>query len=178
MNRVGKWFPVESVSFPRSGHKLTTDWLTNYFGSEFIYDGEWRSSEWKPGVHFQKNHDFDLNVLFLEDRKYLVQVRDPFDSLLSWHQMTVRSDGIPNDKETFRRIAREKMAYLSGFLGKWVFSDNVPNRMIVTYRDLVGRPADSLRRLVNFFGESPDEERIQETIRRIPPNPKVEYFFL
>lgn len=179
MNRVGKWFPVDSISFPRSGHKLTVDLVTKYFGPEFVYQGHRDGSILTPGVHFQKNHDFDLDVPFHLDRKHLVQVRDPFCSLHSWHKMTVRLDNIPDDTETFRRIAREKMNYLRGFLEKWVFADNVPNRMILKYRDLVEVPAESLRRLVEFFGETPSDERISQVLQEVKVNPpREDRFFL
>lgn len=163
---------VESISLPRSGHALTTELLQAYFGPSFVYSGEWPGpGNWTEGVHFQKNHDFDLDTPILQDRWYLVQVRDVFDAMWSWQQMTVRQDGVPDTVETFREIFRAKLNYWSRFLEKWVLSD-IPNRVILRYRDLVNNPAHSLGVAIQAFGETPQCGRVYEAVKSVKIAPR------
>lgn len=165
--RVGKWFPVESISFPRCGHKLTTELLLAYFGEEFKYQGVCPPpGQFSEGFHFQKNHDFDLDTPIQNDRSYLVQVRDPFDAIFSWHKLTVTLDGIPDDQQTMREIMAQKQDYWAGFVKKWVASE-IPNRVIVRYEDLLAHPHESLARLIPLFGEPADPDRIYEAVKRV-----------
>lgn len=158
---------VESISFPRSGHALTTGLLRAYFGPDFVYSGEWPGpGNWTEGVHFQKNHDFDLDTPILSDRWYLVQVRDVFDSIASWHQMTVKLDGIPDDPQTYRKIFLSKLDYWSGFMRKWVLSD-IPNRVIIRYPDLVNNPEHALGLAIHAFGETPEGSRVYRAVESV-----------
>lgn len=158
---------VENMSFPRSGHSYLRALLRAYFGPGFIYDEDF----YGPGVHrkghFMKNHDFDLDIPIRDDRVYLVQVRDPFDCFHSWHKMTIPRDGIPDTIEVFREISRSKLDYWSGFVRKWVFSE-IPNRMILNYRDLVNLPQQSLEKVVRLFGEQPDPEKMANALSEVP----------
>lgn len=160
---------VESISFPRSGHKFTTDLLHAYFGPSFRYGAE--SPDWPatpdPDVDFLKRHDFDLRVPIRTDRFYLVQVRDPFDAIWSWYQMTVRLDGIEESVHSYRRIFSEKMDYWSAFVRKWVLSD-IQNRLILKYRDLVTDPEKSLTEILRIFAVVPDRKRVRAAVEAVP----------
>ena len=174
--RVGKWFPVESMSFPRCGHKLTTDLLQTYFGPEFIYAGRAvRNSDLLPGVHFTKFHDFDLDAEIRNDRAYIVQVRDPFDAIYSWHKMTVDLDGIPDDVPTLREIMKQKQDYWAGFVKKWVASE-IPNRVVLRYEDILDNPEAALAKIIPLFGEVPNPVLVSKAVREvcvhIPPRKK------
>jgi hypothetical protein len=103
---------VESISFPRSRHKLTTDLLRAYFGPAFRYADD--DLNIPPDFDFLKRHDFDLDVPILTDRWYVVQVRDPFEAIHSWAAM---------DGSDYRQVFRDKLGYWSGFVRKWVLSD-------------------------------------------------------
>lgn len=158
---------VESVSFPRSGHKLTTDLLQAYFGPRLVYSGESPGpNKWVEGANFLKTHDFDLDNPILKDRWYLVQVRDVFDSMWSWQQMTVKQDGIPDTAETFREIFRAKLNYWSRFVEKWVLSD-IPNRVIIRYRDLINNPEHALGMAIQAFGETPQCGRVYDAVKSV-----------
>ena len=175
--RVGKWFRVESISFPRCGHKLTADLLRAYFGNEFKYQDVCPPrGQFSEGYHFQKNHDFDLDVPIQKDRSYLVQVRDPFDAIFSWHKMTVGLDGIAEDIHSVREIMAQKQDYWAGFVKKWVASE-IPNRLVVRYCELIGFPESSLERIVRLFGERPDPERIKKAIAVVGITPPRRNFF-
>jgi hypothetical protein len=167
MTREGKWFHVEGVSFPRSGHAYALALLKTYFGPEFVYEGNWHGPGVRtPGSHFQKNHDFDLDTPILQDRSYLVQIRDPFDCFYSWHQMTIPLDGIPDTIEVLREISNSKLEYWTKFVRKWVFSA-IPNRLILNYRDLVNLPQASLEKMVRLFGEQPHPDRIAHALHTV-----------
>jgi hypothetical protein len=166
--RVGKWFPVESISFPRCGHKLTTDLLRTYFGEEFKYQGVCPpAGEFSPGYHFQKNHDFDLETPIQNDRWYIVQVRDPFEAIFSWHKLTVELDGIPDDIHAMREIMFQKQDYWAGFVKKWVASE-IPNRVIVHYADLLSNTHETLSRIIRLFGQEPNPVLVKKTLREVP----------
>lgn len=153
---------VHSISFPRSGHKLTTDLLSAYFGDRLVYSGEPAG----PGANFIKHHDQDLNMEIDPESRYLVQIRDVFDSMESWHKMTVRLDAIPDDVETFRNIFLSKLDYWSGFIKKWVLSD-IPNRVILRYQDLVNNPEHSLGVAIQAFGETPECGRVYKAVESV-----------
>lgn len=158
---------VMSVSFPRSGHALTTELLRAYFGPALIYSGEGPGrNEWKPGSNFLKTHDFDLEVPIHRDRHYIVQIRNVVDSMWSWHQLTVKLDGIPDTIGTYRELFRSKLRYWTRFVDKWVLSD-IPNRTIIRYTDLVNSPEKALSRAVRVFGEEPQMDRILLAVKSV-----------
>lgn len=160
--------PVDSVSFPRSGHKLTTDLLTAYFGEGFGYAGE---GEKKDVVHFLKHHDEDLTLPILPERRYLVQVRDPFDSMHSWFRMTVDLDGIKDSRASFCAVFDSKLDYWAGFVRKWVLKE-YPNVWVFHYQDLVERPSEALMRMIPIFGKKPDQSRIVAAVRSLKISPR------
>jgi len=153
---------VHSVSFPRSGHRFTTELLQAYFGPALVYSGE----PAPPEANFIKHHDQDGALEVDPNGHYLVQVRDPFDAVWSWYKMTVDLDGIPDTIQSYRGIFLEKLDYWTGFMRKWVLSD-LPNRVIVKYYDLVTHPAKSLRRVLPLFGEYPDRARVEKAVREV-----------
>jgi hypothetical protein len=160
--------PVDSVSFPRSGHKLTTDLLMAYFGAGFVYAGE---GEHRDGVHFLKHHDEDLNLPVDPTHRYLVQIRDPFDSMHSWFRMTVEADGLKDSRAAFNDLFLHKLDYWAGFVKKWVLTE-YPNVWVFHYKDLVQRPSEVLRRIIPIFGEKPDDERIVSVVRSLNISPR------
>lgn len=157
---------VESISFPRSGHALTTKLLQAYFGPSFRYEAERPDGSAPDEFDFLKRHDFDLNTPILSDRWYLVQVRDVYDAMWSWQRLTSNLDNLPDTPELFRQIFRDKIGYWKGFMEKWVLSD-IPNRVKIRYRDLVRKPEEALCRILSAFGETPDPERVKCAVSTI-----------
>lgn len=157
--------PIHSVSFPRSGHKLVTDLLRAYFGPDFIYsDGDLVVT---PGAHWLKHHDEDLTLPVESTQRYIVQVRDPFDSMHSWYDMTRKLVGLRESRATFTGIFSEKLDYWSGFVRKWVLTEH-PNVWVFHYRDVVTQPVEALARMLQVFGESPSGwGRIVEAVKRV-----------
>jgi hypothetical protein len=80
--------------------------------------------------------------------------------------MTVKLDGIPDDLATFREILGAKQNYWAGFVKKWVASE-IPNRLILHYRDMQERPETALSKIIELFGETPDPDRVEKTVLEV-----------
>lgn len=122
------------VTFPRSGHSWAVRMLQHALPG-IVYDehhGTGRTLENSPEIHLQKTHDFALDVPISEEFRHIVQVRDFVKSMESWK---LQRDGLHLPKLG----ATEMLAFYHAFILKWIVGE-VPNRLIVHYGDLIGRP--------------------------------------
>lgn len=141
--------PTECLSYPRSGHHALVDVLRGYFGDNFVYGEIYRDpaatlGSLTPPVNYQKNHDFELQTIPVStDRQYLVQVRNPLESIESWEIHDRRVGHISEPAEV-------RVDFWAAFVKKWVFAD-IPNRLVVWYEDLVGAPVETCVAVIQFL---------------------------
>lgn len=157
---------TQCVSFPRSGHHLLERLLHSYFGDERwryceSYEDSGRTLDNDPETNFEKTHDLDLATEARDDRHYLVQIRYPIESLVSWYRWSCDRQGAEDSPGAWVNFAIQRSAFWMMFYRKWVLN-HVPNRLIVNYADLVGAPAETVMRVVQFLGDdAPDRTRIE-----------------
>lgn len=183
VSRINDIFVTECISFPRSGHHLLTSLLQEFFGGQLVFHSVYENTGTQPiGEHgsvtnYQKNHDFDLTTLVREDRNYVVQLRNPIDSLASWRELDLRTGALfkadPADRAVWRDESKSRLEYFTGFTTKWLFS-YVPNRLVVFYEDLVGRPEEVLTSVVQHLRGKQDVNfaRIRDVVKQINPAPR------
>lgn len=156
---------TECICFPRSGHTLLNQLLQAYSHEgdlEYcvIGDGTDRTFDTVESANFQKNHDFGLAAPIRDDAQYLVQVRYPIESLVSWFRMRCDKGASEDTPEAWTKFAVEQTAFWMGFYRKWIMTD-VPRRFILNYADLVARPVESLTSVLEFLSdETVDQERV------------------
>lgn len=140
--------PTECVSYPRSGHHALVDVLRAYFRDAFVYGEIYRDpaavlGALEPPVNYQKNHDFGLLTPIDPARNYIVQVRNPLESIESWEAFDRRVGAVPDTHEA-------RLDFWTAFVKKWVFPD-IPNRLVVWYEDLVGAPTETCVSVIQFL---------------------------
>jgi hypothetical protein len=165
---------VIGVSWPRSGHHMLARLLELYFGPGFVHC-EFYSPHIdccrqfpctrQDRVHFTKNHDWDLALPQLPNRKYLVQVRDFLPSVVSNFDLNVRN-GNPDGPDHFRQFASVEFGRYRAFMDKWVRSDFARRQLVVNYGDLLRDPPGELARVVAYFDPAAeaDAERVARAI--------------
>jgi hypothetical protein len=147
--------------------------LQRYFGEEFkycdFYPDETPCCRTFPctreGIHFSKNHDFDLSGRIVPGVPYLIQYRGLIPSAISDFELHLRGGG-EDTKEEFRTFATTRAIGWAGFVEKWVDSKASFERLLVPYEDLVAKPDKTLRKVVSFFapGAKPDKARIANIV--------------
>lgn len=160
--------PTECISFPRSGHHALVDVLRIYFGDSFAYGEIYRDAaatlgSLTPPVNYQKNHDFDLKTSpAATDRQFLVQVRNPLESLESWEVYDRRVGHIPESPEA-------RVDFWAAFVKKWVFAD-IPNRLVVWYEDLVDSPVETCVAVIQFLTrtQNVDMQLLAKSLETLP----------
>ncbi|NNF44441.1 MAG: hypothetical protein HKO59_09580 [Phycisphaerales bacterium] len=164
---------TECMTFPRSGHGLLQKLLTAYFGEERLgycesYGNPHAMFEFDPRTRFQKNHDLDLATPRDQpDRQYLVQIRYPIESLVSWFTLACETNDRTDAAASWINFAFEKTAFWMRFYRKWVL-DPLPDRLVVNYADLVDDPVTTLADVIEFLGEdAPDRERVASVCERV-----------
>lgn len=177
---------VQGVSYPRSGFNLLAQMLLNYFSadpdrevdpSKTNIAGKFGYCEFykhchqvpcsDPGVTFQKNHDFGLQLPVSRCIDYLVLYREPLPSIISYFEAELAWGTVSKSNDTFsywERYFRKRLEYYQQFRKKWVDS-KLASRKIVKYEDLVDRPHEILGQLVSWF--EPDRATDQVLIDRI-----------
>jgi len=171
--------PTECISYPRSGHHALVNVLKVYFAETFVYGEIYRDPHAMlgcqfPPVNYQKNHDFDLKtpVNLDNSRQYLVQVRNPLESLESWETYDLRVGATPDTPEN-------RVDFWAAFVKKWVLYP-IPNRLVVWYEDLVGAPVETCTAVIQFLTrtQNVDEQLLSRALmahplkRRKPHTPR------
>ena len=173
-------FATECVSFPRSGHHLLTNLLREYFGCQTLvyhslYEDKGRPiSDPESLVNYQKNHDFELDTPLNPELKYVVQIRDPMDSIASWRALDARTGTTTvHDRVSWEIETRDRLDYWRKFVDKWVIQ-SIPNRLIVHYADLLSRPEEVLVNVVQHLRGRQDTDYawIRKAIESVKPAPR------
>lgn len=149
---------VQCISFPRCGHHLMERILREYFGERFRYGDihvdPGSSLDANPEINFLKDHDFDLGTSVTPDRQYLVLVRDPRESIVSWFRLAARKGEVEYTHAAWEKFSAHAWTYWAGFFNKWVIR-KIPGRLIVEYADLITSPELILAQVVEFMSHRP-----------------------
>lgn len=144
------------VTFPRSGHHLLVDILTEYQPS-LTYCEFYGCCNTYPCVHkstLQKNHDFALDLVPGPDEIVVVQHRRAVDKALqSWRELlqAAGADGSQCTREFYDRWAAK-------WLGRGYRE--------IAYEDLCGSPVATASGVLSLLGIKADLQRLSEIIGR------------
>ncbi|PTQ90243.1 hypothetical protein C8R30_13711 [Nitrosomonas nitrosa] len=139
------------ASIPRSGHHLLERMLRSVFGPRLHYCEYYnipdccRSIPCKTGgfdVVFQKSHDFDFNlpIILSDSVLYIVQYREPIETVLSDRELFCKSNpGSEINRFNYLIFLADHIIYNKRFYKKWITSQMV-NSIHVRYEELVGNP--------------------------------------
>jgi hypothetical protein len=161
---------TENICYPRSGHHLLVNILARYFDDSLkyceYYSDEKHRMDVCPETNYQKNHDFRLTTPVLSDRKYVVQIREPFEAITSHYELEVSLGKIRPAEFDKKEYLTRKFKYFSEFCQKWVI-DDVPNRLIITYRELTDTPFAVVSRVIAHITDSSavDVSRLTKAVR-------------
>lgn len=150
---------VINASFPRSGHRFLKDHLSLILGEQFKYFDHYHDTS-PAGKNFVKTHDFDLegvdvlNQEFPHGRRYIVQVRHPLESIISYYEFKLHWNRIKQDDEKiFQRHLTKQLTKWKRFCDIWCLAP-VPDRLVVTYQSLYAKPLETLAQVCEFICES------------------------
>ena len=127
----------------------------------------------EAGNHFQKSHDFDLDLPLREPQKYLIQRRRPAELLISWFEMRLLKNREKDTAAGFKAFTERMRPYVDGFENKWIkpaFKTNQP-RLIFDYDQYLSEPVDHLATAIQFFDAShtPDLSHIRNIVADVRP---------
>lgn len=183
---------VQSISFPRSGHRLVYGLLRDYFGdglSRCEYYHCCRSVPCKKGSVYLKNHDFELDLNNDPRRPHIVQIRRSAQSQMNAYFRFVRfpeqryffgeqslrpaqpAEYIPDSADVMREYCEfvsEKREFFVGFVQKWVLANTNPNTYFLEYSDLVTRPLPHMTSLIQWLtpGHPLDSRRVAAVVEK------------
>lgn len=175
IEKIDGIFRTENVSFPRSGHHALKDVLAEYFGSAFHYCEFYLEPEKRFGTcarsNYQKQHDFDLDVPIMTDRRYLVQVRNPIAAIQSWMDLDVRTGERPHFSchEDWHAEFSSRLRYWTGFVEKW-YVQRIAPRFIIQYERLLANPMPTLISTVQFLTgvQNVNMPRLEAALAKFP----------
>ena len=158
-------------TFPRSGHRWMRNMVKSYYGKEFHFCATHKDCRQvpciDPGTNWQKTHDFLLNDVIDSDYRYVIQVRNPLDSITSWYEFDLEHKvDFKDSKENWDKYIIEKITLWLGFVYKYCVRHNNINMIIVKYSDLVINTASTLEKVIRFTAgtESVDKNLISQSI--------------
>jgi len=167
---------TENICFPRSGHRMLLRVLKVYFGDELkncdVYNDQIMTN--RNDFNYQKNHDLDLKTPILNNRNYLVQIRDPMSSIVSHYLLEIKTTGLQDSIEAWKHFAKVKMRYWVNFYKKWILSD-IEKRIIIDYDPFLNSPLIHLEKIVVFLGGIWDINKGKESIGKFDLNKKNDY---
>lgn len=146
---------VHIVTFPRSGHHAMVEQLESvsdiYVNYCEYYNCIGRHGEridcsksnliWKEkgfncgaGRRIIKDHDFELLLPYSLSDKYIIQLRNPILSILSWYELDSKNENLK--LPDFKVYFRQKMKFWVDFVEKWYPVIGNSNVMYVPYENL------------------------------------------
>ena len=152
----------EVISYPRSGYHLIKRLVSRYFAKEFnattVYSNPSNNIYNNPTITFQKNHDLPLTTKTTNDKdvRYLVIIRYPLESLVSYYKFQSERSGIEHSRSGWEYFALSKIDYWIKFYDKWVVS-KIENRCVLNYGSLMLDPYTELGKVIRFLLESDRE---------------------
>jgi hypothetical protein len=146
---------VHIVTFPRSGHHAMIEQLEsvseiyknyceyyNCIGRRGeIIECSKSSDTWKEkgfscgaGNRILKDHDFELLLPYKNDRKYVIQLRNPILSIASWYELDSKNLNLKLPE--FNIYFSQKLKFWIEFVDKWYPKFSNENVIYVPYEDL------------------------------------------
>ncbi len=156
---------IINVSFPRSGHRFLREILSGYFADNFVFYESYlkkivavsQSKNDLRFVNYVKTHDFELNgrnVLLSElpvNRRYLVQIRHPLESIASYYEFSLKHGHIRYDNQlAWNMFLAKKLKYWKRFCEVWL-SGNNGDFLLITYDDLCTDTVSAAKRAIRFL---------------------------
>jgi len=171
---------IINVSFPRSGHRFLRVILSDYFEPGFFLHKHHRMKIGdklaQPGqlkhVNIIKTHDFKLegkkvlSSIFPINRKYLVQIRHPLESIVSYYEFALKFGDLPVDNEaTWRAFLAGNLRYWKQFYKLWAV-DTESDSLVITYDDLFNNTFETTQQAVSFLSgqTSVNSEKLAKAI--------------
>jgi hypothetical protein len=114
-------------------------------------------------ANYIKSHDFALegpamlNSIIVENRRYLLQVRHPLLSIISYYEFALKhGDLIEDSPSSWQQFMHSKLAYWRGFVDTWrsMITENNPRALAISYEDLTDDPYQALLKAVEFVSAS------------------------
>ena len=142
------------VSFPRSGHHLLVRGLTEAAGHRLVYSELYKCKHNMTNcdyVNLQKSHDLELTDPINPDMNYIVLIRGFEMAIESWFNV--------NESEDFEQFRQSKLDYYDQFMEKWL-TNEVPNRLIITYADLIDNKKKTIMKASDHMGFDPDLDKV------------------
>jgi hypothetical protein len=171
---------IQSKSLPRSGHHYLINLLTHYFSDKMHYCERYKpqgccrtipcvKAFTLPGPYkfmFQKSHDFYLRDLKIKSMKYIIQHRSVISRSQSNFEFAINNpkSGWKDNKADFKKFCMQETVSTINFYRKWV-DDEMIDKEIVLYEDLVNNTEEILRKIVLFVSsESIDEAAFERSL--------------
>lgn len=176
-------WPVQGVSYPRSGHAITYILAKRYFGEAFVYCDTNNKVQCgcesvpciNPERTFAKNHDFGLQnadgVPINLAERYLIQFRSPVRSIVSNYYLYRSRSLLKYRKSEWIRFALDSIFFWNRFVDKWVlnFPAGANTPLFCSYESLVSNPQRRAREILSYFSTGPlDEEAVSKALIRRP----------
>ena len=164
---------IIAVSYPRSGQTVFEHIMREYFGEEHFKYADSHNFNNKipcPGenINCHKTHDFKLDVPQNLNFKYIVRVRHPLESIVSWYRFNferVYSNETKDNKAFFYRFAESKIDFWIKFVNKWIIKNNKSEIEILKYHEFLNNPFDELLLVIeNIFEEKVNKEKLLNVI--------------
>jgi len=172
---------IINVSFPRSGHRFLRGILSGYFENCFVfYESHTNKVINRPDTNFKlknvnyvKTHDFHLNgrkVLFFEfpeNRRYLVQIRHPLESIASYYEFSLKHLHIRHDNEAaWHEFLTRNLKYWKRFCKIWLFNKQ-PDSLLISYDELCSDTFKAAEKAIKFLTKqtSLDSMRLSKVIK-------------
>ncbi len=159
---------IHIVSFPRSGQHLLERILLNiftYYNIDFSYCEFYNvcsTIDCKNKCIFQKNHDFDLDFIQQNEKKYIILYRkDIIYQLESWFRLKFFGKEVYHKQVHYNNIdlytglvsfIKSKMNYYDGFVNKWVKNNLTDNKIIIDYDNFILNQKENIFRIIKFLG--------------------------
>ena len=156
---------VINVSFPRSGHRFLRDILSMYFEDDFVfYESYTKEITSKTGtdpafktVNFVKTHDFQLlgrkifDSRFPENRRYLIQIRHPLESIASYYEFALKHGHVRQDTEAeWAVFLANNLEYWKRFCEVWLTKIQ-DDSLLITYDDLFASTFQAAENVIKFI---------------------------
>lgn len=165
---------VVFASFPRSGHHMTVNLLSKYWGENLRYCEPYEGAI-SPAHNLVKTHDFKLDERYFSPR--MVLIRNPLDSLASYYDWSLKRGLIKVDSyDEWIKFATKNVRYWRNFYVKWLH-ENRQKMLLLNYSDLLKDPRGVLTQAIQFQceGHEVEEERLVKAINHVNPRVRGTY---
>jgi len=171
---------IINAGFPRSGHRFLRVILSSYFGPEFtLYrhhsmkiDNKLAQPDQLEHVNIIKTHDFMLegkrvlSSMFPVDRRYLIQIRHPLESIISYYEFALEFGDLHADTEvTWSRFLAKNLRYWKKFYKLWALEED-GDSLVITYDNLFNNTFETTQTAVSFLSgqTSVNSEKLSKAI--------------